>query len=214
MVAAVNGGPGWLEKLNAMFQPGGALGTPQMSPELQAIAEQQGMTPGQGLGSLTQNPAFMMGMGLLSGSQPGGNPFQGAMQGLQGANQAAIAQEDRVRQQALREALMQHFGLPGTADAGAATGDVAGQLAADQLPGAGVPMPGPNQSPLPGAPQMSPVPPGGTAQQMSNAGMAGPATNGNQYPPGGGANDRNRLLALLLSQNQGNNFAGINPFMM
>ena len=156
--------PGLSAGADKLFMPGGALGAaapqqqmpqPMTGPDAMAGAAGQGAAGaagggiGQGLASLTQNPAFTMGMGILQGNQRG-DPFGGAMQGLQGANLAAIQASDREREEQLRQAMSEYFksrtgaaGEATTADAdspemqaanyGTAVGDLANQQRTNML---------------------------------------------------------------------------------
>lgn len=66
----------------------------------------------QQLNQLTQNPLFMMGMGLL-GSR--GNPFQAATQGLLGSAKAQVEADERQRLEQQRKQLqewLQSQGVP------------------------------------------------------------------------------------------------------
>ena len=208
MVAA----PQWLQGLHGLISPGGMLGAPQVDPALAAAAQGgpggvPGATPGiagpmaqagggpgagpmpapggqpqggfggamQNIGQLTQNPMFMAGMGLLSGNQTG-QGFQGMLQGLQGANQQQIAAEDRLRNQALRNALMAHFGM----DGGQGNGDT---MLADE-----------------------------TDVGTAAADAAAMNTNGNRMPPT--ASRADPLAMMMLLQDQGNPYGGVNPHML
>lgn len=182
-----------LGKLGGVFGQGGMLAPGQLPPELAAMAEQQGGGPG-GMMGLLQNPAFMAGMGMLQGNQSG-QGIAGGLQGLQMANQQQIAQEGRLRDQSLRDALTEYFGLPG----------MDGATPSQQ--GASAPGPGA----MAGKPVTEQV---GPTREAAAAMAGAPNTDGNQYPPGGDLGNRDRLLALLLSQNNGSPFGGFNPFML
>jgi hypothetical protein len=79
-----------------------------------------GQQGGGGMGGLLQNPMFMAGMGMLSGNQRG-DPFAGALQGLQGAEKGKLGEAERKRTEELRKVLMEYFrnggaeggGMPG-----------------------------------------------------------------------------------------------------
>ena len=58
---------------------------------------------------LLSNPLFMSGMGLLSGSQPGGNPYAGLLGGLSQSQQNQLAMDERQRDQEMRRAMLQFF---------------------------------------------------------------------------------------------------------
>lgn len=77
-----------------------------------------GGAPGGGMAGLLQNPMFMAGMGMLSGNQQG-DPFAGAMQGLQGAQTAGLEEAERQRTEDLRKVLMEYFRNGGGAGGGA-----------------------------------------------------------------------------------------------
>ena len=163
--------PGLSAGADKLFMPGGALGaaqppgvpgqTPPIAPmtgpagagaaipgvpgQASAAEMQQAGGMGQGLAGLAANPAFSMGMGILQGNQAG-DPFGGAMRGLQGANQQAIEAEDRAQKEALRKALGDYFASrqgPATADPespemqaanyGTAVGDLANQQRVNQI---------------------------------------------------------------------------------
>lgn len=151
--------PGLSAGADKMFMPGGVMGAaapqqqmaqPMTGPQDPGAAQPPGGGMAQGLSGLTANPAFQMGMGILQGNQFG-DPFGGAMRGLQGANQAAIAASDREREEQLRAAMADYFKSRTTgqngeattadpnspamqaADYGTAVGDMANQQRTDML---------------------------------------------------------------------------------
>ncbi len=102
--AAGMAGPG----AAAAMAPGGAAGAAMGGMAGQAADAAAQPDFATRLGNLSQNPLFGMGMGMLSGNQQG-DPFGGAMRGLQQANVAALGAEDRAQKEALRQALGDYF---------------------------------------------------------------------------------------------------------
>lgn len=58
---------------------------------------------------LLGNPMFMAGMGLLSGSQPGGDPWGGLVSGLSQSQQNQLALDEKRREEEMRRAMLQFF---------------------------------------------------------------------------------------------------------
>lgn len=64
----------------------------------------------QNMTGLMQNPAFNVGMGILAANRdPRQNVFQGAMAGLQSAQEQQAAQEQQQRMEELRQQLAEFF---------------------------------------------------------------------------------------------------------
>ena len=113
---------------------------------------------------LLGNPMFMAGMGLLSGSQPGGDPWGGLVSGLSQSQQNQLALDEKRREEEMRRAMLQFFagdqGQAGTTPQTAALAQTrpAGLLGPDVSGAARQPVPQPPITELPGgaapAPQL------------------------------------------------------------
>lgn len=137
------------------------------------------------LGNMTGNPMFQAGMGILSANQdPDQNVFQGAMRGLTAAKQQSMKDEDRKRNEQLREALAKLLGQ---------------QPGAQGMPGTIPGLPGAPGTPPGGTPGIIPPPPGPSSY--------GAASRQSQFP---GAQPRDPITEQMMQRMFWSDITGAN----
>lgn len=148
---------------------------------------------------LLANPLFSGGLGLLAGSQPGGNPYEGLLGGLEQSQKHKTEKEESDRDKALRELLAAQMGINKPAENPQPRNEQEAALLQAQA-GAGMPGVAPQVQPqgLLGGPTAASVAPvSGPLESASESEIAGADTTDLLEPVGDEAGTPRQQLAQV-----------------